>query len=115
MLHFCEYINPLKDPKPFDYDKIGVFYPPHVAPRIAGQSGLFTIQPNPDEELRIVKDKRFPDDIIKLEFDASVAASIQEMLFRIGVKEEMLFPDLDGYSRGIKIHTELAGLHYREC
>jgi len=115
VLHFCNYINTAKDKEPFDYDKVGVLYPPHVAPRISGQSGLFTIQPNPDQELTIVKDERFPDEIVKLEFDAPTAASIQEKVFRLGIREEMLFPDLDGYSRGIKINIELGGLHYREC
>ncbi len=115
VLHFCKYINTKNDTDPFAYDKVGVLYPPHVATRISGQSGLFTIQPNPNSELTIVKDERFPDEIVKVEFDASVAAEIQEKLFRIGVREEMLFPDLDGYSRGIKIHTQLADLHYQEC
>ncbi len=115
VLHFCNYINTKVDLDPFSYGKVGVLYPPHVAPRITGQSGLFTIQPEPYSELTIVKDERLPDDIMKIEFSASVAREIQEKLFRIGVREEMLFPDLDGHSRGIKIHTELAELHYQEC
>lgn len=115
VLHFCNYINTVEDLDPFAYDKVGVLYPPHIAPRIAGQSGLFTIQPVPNEELVIEKDDRFPHDITRIEFDAATADEIRRELFLLGIREQMLFPDLDGFARGIKIHTELAELHYREC
>jgi hypothetical protein len=115
VLHFCHYINTVADPDPFSYDRIGVLYPPHIAPRIAGQSGVFTVQPDPAVELESPKDERIPEDIVKIEFDAAVAHEIQKRIFLLGIREHMLFPDLDGFARGIKIHTELAELHYREC
>ncbi|MGV9012325.1 MAG: FRG domain-containing protein [Flavobacteriales bacterium] len=115
VLHFCQYIDTVKDPDPFAYDRVGVLYPSHIVPRIVGQSGVFTIQPDPTEALNIIKDERMPDDPVKVEFDADVVAEIQEKLFRLGIREEMLFPDLDGYSRGMKINDVLGGKHYKEC
>ena len=115
VLHFCNYINTLVDQNPFEYQKFGVFQPPHIASRITGQAGLFTIQPNPDKELSFEKDDRFPDDIIKLEFSKHAATTIQAQLFKIGIRQDMLFPDLDGYAQGIRINEILAEFHYKEC
>ncbi|MFW0717397.1 hypothetical protein [Pedobacter sp. N23S346] len=54
--------------------------------------GLFTIQPSPNEELTFVKDKNLPDEIERIEFDQSAAAHIQGQLFKMGIREDMLFP-----------------------
>lgn len=114
-LHFCNYVNTREHKNPFDYNRIGVLYPPHIAPRIAGQSGVFTIQPDPSSELTIQKDERFPDDIEKLHISCEAASEIQMSLYRLGIREDMLFPDLDGFSRGIKIKAYIDELHYTEC
>ena len=115
VLHFCNYINTLVDQNPFKYEKIGVFQPPHIATSITGQAGLFTIQSEPNKELAIKKDSRFPDDIIKLEFSKEAAKTIQAQLFKIGIRQDMLFPDLDGYAQGIRINEILGDFHYKEC
>ena len=52
-LHDCSYISTSVHPDPFTYPSPGIFIPPHVTPRISGQGGLFTIQPNPAEELQV--------------------------------------------------------------
>lgn len=114
-LHFCNYINTEKDKDPFEYEKVGVFQPPHVASRITGQAGIFTIQPNPGQELIYEKDERLPDDVIKIEFTKEAASKMQSQLFKIGVRHDMLFPDLDGMAKGVKINELLGALHYREC
>ena len=114
-LHFCNYINTEIDKNPFDYKKVGVYQPPHIATRITGQAGLFTIQPEPNKELNFEKDERLPDDIVKIEFTTESALTIQAQLFKIGVRHDMLFPDLDGFAEGIKINEILGDLHYREC
>jgi hypothetical protein len=113
-LHFCDYIDTSAITNPFDYTKFGVFNPPHIAPRITGQAGLFTIQPQPNVELSYTKDERFPDDIEKIEFDSQAAQRIQSQLFKMGIREDMLFPDLDGYANGIKIKDLLGAHHYTE-
>jgi hypothetical protein len=114
-LHFCNYINTDVDLDPFKYNKVGVFQPPHIATRITGQAGLFTIQPEPNEELNFEMDERFPSEIVKIEFTKNTALTIQKQLFRIGVRHDMLFPDLDGYAHGIKVNEILGDLHFREC
>lgn len=115
VLHFCNYINIEIDKSPFDYNKVGVFQPPHIASRITGQAGLFTVQPKPNIELNFEKDERLPDDIIKIEFTKQTATEIQEQLFKIGIRHDMLFPDLDGFAKGIQINEILGDLHHREC
>jgi len=115
VLHFCNYINTEIDKNPFEYNQVGVFQPPHIANRITGQAGLFSIQPEPNKELDFEKDDRLPDDIEKIEFNQEAAAKIQEQLFRLGIRQDMLFPDLEGYATGIKINEALAELHYKEC
>lgn len=115
VLHFCNYINTMVDTNPFEYKKVGVYQPPHIATRISGQAGLFTIQPEPNKELAYEKDERLPNDIIKIKFTKESAQKIQGQLFRIGVRHDMLFPDLDGFAYGIKINEILGDLHYIEC
>ncbi len=114
-LHFCNYINIEVDKDPFEYNKFGVFQPPHIATRITGQAGVFTIQPEPDKELIIEKDNRFPDEIVKIEFSKEATRVIQSQLFKLGMRYDMLFPDLDGFAKGIKINEILGDLHYAEC
>jgi hypothetical protein len=115
VLHFCNYVNPEVDEAPFEYDKIGVIYPPHISPRISGQLGVFTTQPNPFTELVITKDDRFPDDIERITFDSGTSLEIQQKLFLLGVREDMLFPDLDGYSRSIAYRKLMGDFHFKEC
>lgn len=115
VLHFCNYINPDEDPFPFHYDKVGVIYPPHISPRISGQLGVFTTQPKPNEELAITIDERFPDEVEKIIFDAATTEEIQKKLFLLGVREDMLFPDLDGYSRSIAFRKLMGDFHFKEC
>lgn len=114
-LHFCNYINTDVDKDPFEYNEVGVYQPPHIAARITGQAGLFTIQPEPNKELGFEKENRLPDEIIKIEFTKEAASIIQSQLFKIGLRHDMLFPDLNGIAEGVKINEILGGLHYREC
>lgn len=115
LLHFCDYINTDIDEDPFKYEKVGVLQPPHIATRITGQAGLFTIQPKPNKELKIQKDNRMPDEIQKITFSKATATKIQNQLFKMGIRHDMLFPDLDGYAQGIKLNQLLGALDYREC
>lgn len=115
VFHFCNYINTEIDKNPFEYNKLGIFQPPHISNRITGQAGLFSIQPEPQKELDLKKDDRFPDDIKKIEFNQDAASKIQEQLFRLGIRQDMLFPDLEGYATAIKINETLADFHYKEC
>lgn len=114
-LHFCEYINTSSHPNPFEYDKIGILYPPHITDRISGQFGLFSTQPEPKEEFQISYDERFPTDITKYELSQEVATEIQKRLFFLGVREDSIFPDLDGYTRSIVTKSIMSDYHTKEC
>ena len=80
---------------PLSHDKIGIFKPPHLSPRIRAQSGLFTIQPDPRKPLNeslkqgAVKKYRIP-------FGAREKLRRELRLF--GVHDSSVFPDLDGLS-----------------
>lgn len=113
-LHFCSFLDPNEEPNPFDYNKIGIFYPPHVTPRISGQSGLFSIQADPRTEFEIEYDERFPDDIIKLHFSKEVSTEIRNALYFMGIRHEVVFPDLDGFTKNINVKFEIASCHYKE-
>jgi hypothetical protein len=113
VLHFCEYID-ISDKKPFEYENVGVFIPNHISPRITSQSGLFTIQPVPTTKLDNKLSITLPEKITALKVSKSAANKIQNQLYRLGIREEMLFPDLDGISRGLKIKNSFDGFHHIE-
>jgi hypothetical protein len=115
MMHFCEYIDTAKVIDPFTYHEIGVYQPPNIASRIVGQSGVFTIQPNPCEELKYNLDDAQTDEIMKVTFTKKTAEKIQSQLFKIGIRHDMLFPDLDGFTESIKIKAIMSNLHYKSC
>ena len=111
-MHTCRYIDTeLCAPFPFDYEKHGIFYPPHVTKRISGQFGLFSTQPDPSKEFQV----GFPNDegnsIYKIEFNSSVASEIQKSLYVLGVRHESIFPDLDGFTHDLKVKFNLMQCH----
>ena len=113
-LHDCSAIN-AGDPRqnsfnPFTHVLISV---PVVTNRIAGQSGLFTIHPNPKEEFQIgVEANKSPALWIKkYEFSQSVAIEIQRNLYFLGVRKGSIFPDLDGFSSEIKVRHVFGSCH----
>jgi len=107
--HFCDYLDPVEDP--FRYEAHGFFFPPHLVPRIIGQGGLFSIQPEPASPFQKGFEHGEAHTITKLEFSASVAQELQTHLFRLGIRQEMLFPDPDGIAMGIRIQAQMAEFH----
>jgi FRG domain len=105
-LHDCSYITTAKT-DPFSYDTPGVFIPPHITPRISGQGGLFTIQPNPAEELQISFESCEYRSIIKFRFPRDVVTIIQRQLYQLGIRQSLLFPDLDGIALELRIRHNL--------
>lgn len=83
-------INTVDYPDPFRMT--GVFDPPVVTPRVASQSGLFTIHRSPRRpfEGRSVE---------KLTIPGSLREKIRKILYRYGTHSASLFPDLDGLAR----------------
>lgn len=81
-VHFCEYIDTELNPNPFEFKQHGFFFPPHVSDRISGQSGLFSVQPNPVEEFQVGYKKEYPyDDFEKLIFTQEIAEDIRNSLY----------------------------------
>jgi len=113
--HFCQYIDITLHSTPWEIKEPGFFFPPHITPRITGQGGLFSIQPLPCEPF----EKDFEEEpalaISKLEFSAETASEIQRSLFRLGIRHDMLFPDLDGIATGIRIQSALGDEFHESC
>ncbi len=110
-LHDCSYITTTDHPDPFEYDGPGLFIPPHVTPRIAGQGGVFTIQPNPAEEL----EKSFENGdyrwIHQYRFSRETVVNVQKQLYQLGFRQSMFFPDLDGFAFELRIRHNLSECH----
>ena len=88
------YSNPFAVPQDF------VIRPPHILPRIAAQSALFTVSSNP------VKPLEFGDSYHKIIIQASQKKYILSELDRYGINSATLFPGLDGISK--KLSLELS-------
>lgn len=116
-LHFCKHMfTAPSENGPFQYSKIGVVFPPDVSPRVSGQSGVFTTQPDPEVEFTTDGGDPdvFPNPVEKLLISKRVATDIQRRLFVLGIREHMLFPDLDGFARSNRIQFQLADCHTRD-
>lgn len=93
-LFHSEQINVRKDVDPFQIEKIGIYYPPRLDPRMAMQDGVFTAHPNPAvgtesllHQKAIVPAKRKQEFIKRLD--------------RLGISQATLFPGLDSLCRWI--------------
>lgn len=93
-----EYIDTERNKDPFDHGT-GLFYTSFLSERMAGQWGLFTVQRNPVRELSPESGNMR---IYKLIFSDKVATEIQRSLYLLGVREGLLFPDLDGIAEDIR-------------
>jgi len=91
---------------PLDVDGVLSFLPPHATPRIAVQSGVFTIHGQPRED--------WDDDeitLVRLDLNRKESLNATRRLMRFGIHRYALFPDLDGlasylrfrYNRGLSL------------
>ncbi len=80
-------LNPFSDGHP----GVGLFYPPHITPRIPSQSGVFTFHTDPTAEF-------VSDDLIKVPISWGECFRIREKLDHYGINPARLFPDLVGLS-----------------
>jgi hypothetical protein len=87
--------DPDKIPDPFTITSVGKFIPFHVSPRITSQAGLFTVHPDPRVE-------HTSKHLLKLIIPSSKRKEFKKVLFRFGVHNASLFPDLDGLARHIE-------------
>ena len=90
---------------PFELEDHRIVFSPVVTNRIAGQGGLFTVQPDPRAEFQIGFEKKLNSNrwIHKLVFSNEVALQIQKALYVLGVRKGSIFPDFDGFAADTNI------------
>lgn len=79
------------DEDPFALDRVSIYRPPHISPRIPAQTGLFTVHTSPAvEELQPPR--------VELWQLAKTRETfwLKRILDRCGINRAALFPDLDG-------------------
>jgi len=80
---------------PFQIKAVSKFIPAHITPRIAAQSGLFTIHPKPSKAFD-------SSNVDKLVIVNSLRRQLKSVLYRYGIHRGSLFPDLDGTASHIQ-------------
>jgi hypothetical protein len=80
---------------PFSIKNIRRYIPKHWSPRIIAQAGLFTVHPDPTKPYE-------SKGIITITVKHSKRKEIKKILYRLGINQGVLFPDLDGISNHIK-------------
>lgn len=106
VLHDEDYIDAYTSTEsPFEIREHRIVYSPVVTNRIAGQGGLFTIQPDPREEFQIGFERNGNSSrwVHKLTFSKPVAIEIQKALYVLGIRKGSIFPDLDGFAADTNI------------
>jgi hypothetical protein len=89
--------QPLPKKGPFAIDKTIRYVPRIVTPRLRAQRGVFTVHPKPREEFK-------PEEggCVHMRIPYEARRQLKNSLFRHGIHEEVLFPDLDGLARHIQ-------------
>ena len=75
--------------EPFSVTEVLRYRPPHLSPRIVAQSGLFTVHPDPKTPFESTK-------LTKLIIKSSARRDMKKILYKYGVKNQVLFPGLEG-------------------
>lgn len=106
VLHDIEFIDAYtSEESPFEIKKHKIVFSPVVTNRIAGQGGLFTIQPDPREEFQVGFENNDHSScwIKKLVFSKEVSMELQKALYMLGVRKGSIFPDFDGFAADTNI------------
>lgn len=110
-LHTCKYLDTTCLVPPTDFDEFGIFYPPHITKRITGQFGLFSIQPDPTQELNNTIPDNKENWIKRIDLNCDAAEEIQKKLYLLGIRHETVFPDLDGFTFDLKVKFNVTSCH----
>lgn len=85
------------DPNPLKFDRLVLYRPPHIHPRITTQSGMFTVHPT---DFRTVDDFwHLP--LTQIKIPNVCRPRIRVELQRLGVHRASLFPDLEGVGKHV--------------
>ena len=88
------YLQLDRHPDPFQVTTMARVIPSHVSTRIAVQSGLFTVHPQPTEPFS-------SPNVTKFVVPADRRRDIKKNLSKLGVDAGSMFPDIDGIARHI--------------
>jgi len=80
--------------KPFEISEVLKYTPPLISERINAQSGCFTVHPNPSEEY-------VGEGMTKFIITSLARRSIKQTLFKLGIRNRVVYPGLDGISKDI--------------
>lgn len=83
-------------PSPFDASYVGRVDLPHLTPRLAAQSGTFTIHPDPEQVMR--------EGISAIIIPSASRRDLKSLLHKYGINLRSMFPGLEG----IATHTRWA-------
>lgn len=87
-------ISKSEEKKPFTLASHGIYWPPHITPRIPAQRSVFTVHPEPTSPFS-------PQGLTRWVISTSACGDIKRILDACAINESSLFPDLDGLSRYI--------------
>jgi hypothetical protein len=79
---------------PFEVGEVRKFSPPHLAPRIETQAGLFTVHPEPECDYA-------PSGLVKITIPGPTRSMLRRALYDYGITHASLFPGLDGLASEI--------------
>ena len=97
------YVRPLNEisTSPFDITSPTLYSPKHINPRIAAQSGMFLVYPEPEKTIEL-------NNFSKWTIKSECKVAIHIMADRYGINHHTMFPDLDGLAKHISTQH---GLH----
>lgn len=87
--------KPLPEKSPLDIKETVRYIPRIVTSRLRAQSGVFTAHPSPTQLFA-------PNGLVRIRIPCDRRKELKASLFRHGVHEAVLFPDMDGLARHIE-------------
>jgi len=85
-----------KDINPLDIKGSAIFWPPHTTPRIKAQSGVLTIQEDPNIPFN------YGSRLTKYIIPYKLRIKLRSILNNYGIHDSSMFPDLDGLGSHLK-------------
>lgn len=110
VMHKEKYTNIDTITNPFEIKEHTIMFPKHISNRISGQFGLFSIHPNPCEPFNESIVLENCDFIEKIIIPKAIVSDVRNKLYILGVRNESIFPNLDGYSSDF-----ITRLNIQEC
>ena len=95
-LDITSFESPIKYLNSEDCSGHGLFWPPHTTPRIKAQSGVLTLQIEPNEPFA------YGSRLQKYIIPSHLRNKLRNTLNAYGINDSSMFPDLDGLAKHLK-------------